>query len=70
MKNFLKNHMNTVLIVLVIVFLAIIVGYFIWGIGYVTSEVDKADDSQTATAQTFDFNLKAAAALDYRGLMN
>ena len=70
MKRFLKNYTNTLLAVLAVIFLAILIGYFVWGIGYVVSEVDKANASQIANTQISDFNISAAAALDYRGLMN
>jgi hypothetical protein len=68
MELFLKKHTNTTLVFLAIVFLAIIVGYFVWGIGYIAVEVNETNASQAGAAAVSDFNTSGAAALDYRGL--
>lgn len=68
MKHFLRNHTNTILVFLAIVFLAVIVGYFTWGIGYVVTEVNQANTGKASAAAVPGFNLNAAAALNYRGV--
>lgn len=68
MKKILQRHVTTFLIGITAIFLVIIVGYFVWGIGYLLMEVDQANNGQASNAASQDFDLNAAARLDYRGI--
>jgi hypothetical protein len=68
MRNFLRTHTNAILTVLVILFLGLIIGYFIWGIGYIVMEVSKANTGKATSAAGPVFNLQSAAQLNYRGV--
>lgn len=68
MRHFLRNHTNTILVFLAVVFLAVIVGYFTWGIGYAVTEVNEANTGKASAAAVPGFNLNAAAAINYRGV--
>ena len=69
MRKFLRDHNNSLLVVLTILFIGFIIGYFVWGIGYVFMEANKANASQTGSDQVPGFDLKGAAGLDYRGVV-
>ncbi len=68
MRNFFKKNTNVVLTSLAIFFLAIIVGYFAVGFSYIVTEVNDVNANRTPGSQISDFNINAAAALDYKGL--
>lgn len=68
MKNFLRTHTNTILVVLVVLFLGVIIGYFTWGIGYIVAEVTQANTGKVASATQSSFNLQGADQINYRGI--
>jgi hypothetical protein len=69
MKTFLRNHPETTLIVLAIVFLAAIIGLYFWGVNDIIVTVNHALN-YVPGQQDVEFNLSAAAKLDLRGLVN
>jgi hypothetical protein len=64
----LRNHFSIALIFLAIAFLVVIIGFYVWGIGYLATTVTQASVGKNAGASVLQFNLDAAAKLDYRGL--
>lgn len=68
MKKFLRNHLNTLLVFSALFFICFFIAYFTWGIGYIIAEIDMANKASADGAQATGFDLKSAAALDYRGL--
>ena len=66
--SWLRTHTNSVLIVLAVLFLALIIGYFFWGVGYLVTQLNQANAGNASVSQQPSFNFKAAAALDYRGI--
>lgn len=69
MKKILQNHLNSLLVVLAFIFLALIIGAFIWGVSDIVVQGNKAAKSDTTAAQTPGFDLSDAAKLNYRGTM-
>ena len=69
MKQILRKYSETTLILLALIFLGIIVTSFIWGIGDVVREVNRAVSTKGSAGGNVGFNLKDAAALDLRGLV-
>ena len=63
------QHVPGLLVILAMVFLAIIIGYFVWGIEYIVSESTKATKPPASANQIPSFNIPAAANLDYRGTL-
>jgi len=61
--------MDTFLTFLAVIFLGVAIGYFAWGIGYVVKEINASNVASTGHATPPSFNLQAAAALNYRGLL-
>ncbi len=61
--------MKDLLIFLVVVFLSVIIGYFIWGVGYIVQEVDKSNTANAGSGNAPGFNLSDAATLNYRGTL-
>lgn len=68
MKIFLRTHVNAILFCLAILFLVLVVGYFVWGVGYIIMEFGQANTSNVAAAPAPSFDLQDAAQLDYRGI--
>lgn len=60
--------MNSVLISFAVFFLAVIVGYFVWGVGYIVMQVGAANNGKAGSDQVPAFDLKNAASIDYRGI--
>ncbi len=69
MKKLLRNHPETVLAALAIVFAAAIIAAYAWGVGNVVVTVDRAVSPAGASAGAAGFNLQGAAQLDLRGLV-
>jgi hypothetical protein len=69
MKKFLRNYANAVLTVFALVFFGIILGYFFWGVGVVIVNVQAASHVEPATQQLQNFNVSAAAGLNYKGVL-
>jgi len=64
--KFLRTHVEPLLVILALLFLAIIIGSFVWGVGDIVGEVNMAlkyTPPQTKTG----FDLQDAAKLDWRG---
>jgi len=68
MKKLLRNHSTSVLAVLASVFLAAVIVGYVWGISFLIFEVNKANENAAASAPPPQFDLSAAASLDYRGI--
>lgn len=70
MHTLLRKKSFYLLVGLAIFFLAVVIGFYSWGIGYLVIAVNQANNGnpagQTSPAQ---FNLDAAAKLDYRGTL-
>ncbi len=69
MKKFLRNYPQILLITLAILFLAIIVAYFSWGMGQAAGEVNRAVNAKGSAEANVNFNLQGAKQLDLRGLV-
>lgn len=68
MSTFLKKYTNAMLVGLTVLFLVLIIGSFVWGIGYLVTELNPpATGSQTGNAVQ-GYDLAGAASLDYRGI--
>jgi hypothetical protein len=70
MKNIFRKHPDALLIGLAVAFLALIVFSFIWGVGGVVSEIDRAMNAKGTGVGSVDFDLKSASKVDWRGLVN
>ena len=68
MTTFFRKHSNIALNFLVVVFLAIIVGYVVWAVDVFTTQAGVAFSLPVTSAPTVSFDLKNAATLDLRGL--
>ncbi len=68
MKKFLKSYPEIALVTLAVVLLGTIVAYFIWGMGDVVFEVDRALQS-SPPSEKMGFDLQSAAKLNLRGLV-
>ena len=66
--KFFKKYPEASLATIAIVFLAIILGSFSWGVGAVFTAVDGAVNFAGANQGAANFNLTAASQLDFRGL--
>jgi len=69
MKHFLRKYPETILIFLVALFLGIIIWSFVWGVGQVVGEVDRASNTKVDAGTAVGFDLKGAQGLDLRGLV-
>lgn len=69
MEKIYRNHLVAILAGLAVVFLVVIIGYYIWGVGYLLMSEDVAEKTATTSSQIPQFNLDAASKLDYRGLL-
>lgn len=70
MQKIFREHSVAVLATLVIVFLAVMIGYYTWGVGYLLTSENKVEKQNATQTQIPEFNLEAAAQLDYRGTMS
>jgi hypothetical protein len=69
MKNFFYSHPDTVIAGLAAIFLGILLGFYLWAINDIFSEVHRAlTFSPPQSSNSFD--LAGAAKLDWRGLVN
>jgi len=69
MKNFLRDHPETTLIVLALFFLAMIIGFYFWGVSDMAVTINRAMNDTPPPPQNVGFNLQDAAHLDLRGLV-
>ncbi len=69
MKAFFRHYPETTLAIFAIVFLAIIVAYFSWGIGDVVVEVNRAVQASVPAGANTSFDLEGVEALHLPGLV-
>ena len=70
MQNFLRKHINSFLAALALAFIAVIAAYFVWGIGFLISQINAATVvNPNGNGASAAFNLKDAAKIDYRGTL-
>jgi len=69
MWKFFKKHSELALTGLTVLFLAIIVAYFVWGITVLVIDLNRALGRGTVPPPPVSFDLKGAAALDLKGLV-
>jgi CHASE3 domain sensor protein len=70
LKIFLRKHVGSLLAIIVLVFLLIVVGSYVWGIGYIANEANQAANSSPSANQTIQFDISDAAKIDYRGTLH
>jgi hypothetical protein len=69
MKKIFYSHPDTIIAILVLIFLGTLVAFYSWASNDIYTEVHQA--LTFSPSQTVDtFNLSGAAALDLRGLLN
>ncbi len=68
MNKFLRDHPETLLIILAVFFLAFVVGFYLWGMNDIVTTVNKALN-YVPQQQDTGFDLQSAAKLDWRGLV-
>ena len=61
--------MNVVVGAMAAIFLGVIIGYFVWGIGDIIMEFNKVNNGQSGQSQASGYDLKDAALLNYRGAL-
>jgi hypothetical protein len=66
MKKILRNHSILVLAVLAFIFLSAIIASYVWGITYLIFDINEANGRTATGMQIPQFNLDAAAQLNYR----
>ena len=64
----LRGHFSTALVFLAIGFLVVIIGFYVWGIGYLVTTVATSNASQKPSSGELQFDIAAASKLDYRGI--
>lgn len=69
MKKILRQHPETAMTVLAIVFVGIVVAYFSWGIGDMMGEVNRAVNTAPKIEGSAGFDLKDAQSLNWKGLV-
>lgn len=69
MKKLFRKHSESILIALALLFLAIIILSFAWGISQVVGEVNRAENAKGGGKGNPGFDLPAARKLDLRGLV-
>lgn len=67
--SFFRKYPELTLVLLAGVFLAFVIGYFFWGISDVIAE-ENAALKFTPQSSSMGFDLKTAASLNYRGVIN
>ncbi len=67
-KNFFKTYQEWFLAGIAIVFLAVLVWIFIWGITNLTIDFGKALTPASAKNQKLNFDLEGASRLNLKGL--
>ena len=69
MKPLLKNQVNAVLASAALLFIILIIGAFVWGIGDLFALANRANQGSGNQNPAPSFDLAGAAKLDYRGTM-
>lgn len=69
MKHFLRKHEESLLVMLALVLLALLIGYFFWGVSYVVAQVNDALNAAASNSSAPSFDIGAAKSLDTRGLV-
>jgi hypothetical protein len=70
MKKLLRNHPVASLTSLAVIFLGTIIGFYIWGTGYLILVEKEVESQQANNGSVAEFNLGGAAKLDYRGALS
>jgi len=69
MKKFFKSHHEIVLVGLTVLFLAVLIVYFFWGITTLILNLNKAlTMGGEKQSEKIEFDIKGAEALDLKGL--
>ncbi len=68
-KKIWRQHPEATLTALAIIFLAIIIAYFSWGIGDLTTEINRAANTAPSVPGAAGFDLKGAQSLNLKGLV-
>ncbi len=69
MANFFKKHPDVVLITATVVFLAVLIGYFFWGITTLVATFNAAINPGKTEGAALRFDLQGAAKLNLKGLV-
>lgn len=69
MKTFLRHHPEVLLIFLAAIFLAVIISYYVWGVGQMVTQVNTAVNTNGTSGGDVTFDLVTARSLDLRGLV-
>jgi hypothetical protein len=70
MKNLLRKYPQAALVTLALLLLAIIIAYYVWGIGDVVTAVNQAVNDKVSAGKTTGFDLQDAKNLNLRGLVS
>ncbi len=69
MGNFFKKHFEVVLVGCAVIFAAMLVVYFFWGITTLIAELNKGVNAGKMSQPTVTFNLEDAAKLNLKGAL-
>lgn len=69
MKKLFRKYPDVILAIFAVIFVALILTVFSWGIGMVITSVDKALNTTGQAGGNSGFNIAGAKALDLRGLV-
>ena len=69
MQSFLKKHSDGAITALAGVFIVMLAWSFIWGIMNLASEINRVFNFSPAAVQSSGFDIKGAAGLDLKGLV-
>lgn len=64
MRNFFKNHREWILAGISLILGGVIAGYFVWGVGVLTTIVNKALFFESSEGVDFRFDIEGARALN------
>ena len=69
MQKFFNRHPEIVLASLAVILLAILAAYYFWGVTTLVANLSKAINMEKEKPPQVEFNLKGAASLDLKGLV-
>lgn len=69
MEAYLKKHTEEVLVAVAIILLAVLLSAFIWGIVFISSNINRVVIFDLNTTAPIGFDFKGAVMLDLKGLL-
>lgn len=70
MEIFFRKHIEECLAACAVILIGVIIGCFVWGMTYISQNLDAVFEPRPVAVQIISFNLSGAQSLNLKGLVS